>query len=295
MSDRLFRREAVARKGRREPIDGLLSVTAPHEWLVLVGLVASILALLAWGFFGTSERGMSTECLMVFVGDRYLIRANTPLIRANTPGNVAEVFMNVGDDVGAGQSLGKLTDNQLDREILLARAELALVEENGDNSDAEQIALANQDLIELTALQSVGALVVSHVSGEVMRNDLVVGQSVHADEIVAVIRGEADDEMIAVAFVSSDLARILKTGMQARINAPFATDDSTLNAEVAAVSDTPIISPSWLSDLGLTNENRGHPIRLALLDQPASNYTDGTASNARIVYERGSPFSLIIP
>ena len=288
MSDRLFRREAVARKGRREPIDGLLSVTAPHEWLVLVGLVASMLALLVWGFFGTSERGMSTECLMVFAGDRYAIRASIP-------GNVAEVFMNVGDDVVAGQSLGKLTDNQLDREILLARAKLALLEENGDNSDAEQIALASQDLIELTALQSVGALVVSHVSGEVMRNDLVVGQSVHADEIVAVIRGEADDEMIAVAFVSSDLARILKTGMRARINAPFATDDSTLNAEVAAVSDTPIISPSWLSDLGLTNENRGHLIRLALLDQPVSNFTDGTACNARIVYERGSPFSLIIP
>ena len=113
MSDRLFRREAVARKGRREPIDGLLSVTSPHEWLVLVGLVASILALLAWGFFGTSERGMSTECLMVFAGDRYSIRANIP-------GNVAEVLMNVGDDVEAGQPLGKLTDNQLDREILLA-------------------------------------------------------------------------------------------------------------------------------------------------------------------------------
>ena len=288
MSDRLFRREAVARKGRREPIDGLLSVTAPHEWLVLVGLVASMLALLAWGFFGTAERGMSTECLMVFVGDRYSIRANIP-------GNVAEVFVDVGDDVDASQSLGKLTDNQLDREILLARAKLALLKENGDNSDAEQIALANQDLIELTALQSVGALVVSHVSGEVMRNDLVVGQSVHADEIVAVIRGEADDEMIAVAFVTSDLARIVKTGMRARINAPFATDDSTLNAEVAAVSGTPIISPSWLSDLGLTNENRGHLIRFALLDQPASNYTDGTACNVRIVYERGSPFSLIIP
>ena len=34
---RLFREAAFARRGQTEPLDGLLRVTAPHEWVILVG------------------------------------------------------------------------------------------------------------------------------------------------------------------------------------------------------------------------------------------------------------------
>ncbi len=62
---RLFRDEAFARRGRSEPIDGLLRVSAPHEWLFGALLGCALIGLLAWAVFGTLERGISTPCTLV--------------------------------------------------------------------------------------------------------------------------------------------------------------------------------------------------------------------------------------
>ena len=61
---RLFRDEAFARRGRAEPIDGLLRITAPHEWVFLALLAVALIAVLAWAVFGTIERGLSASCLV---------------------------------------------------------------------------------------------------------------------------------------------------------------------------------------------------------------------------------------
>ena len=61
---RLFRDEAFARRGRAEPIDGLLRITAPHEWVFLALLGIALIAVLAWAVFGTIERGLSASCLV---------------------------------------------------------------------------------------------------------------------------------------------------------------------------------------------------------------------------------------
>ena len=61
---RLFRDEAFARRGRSEPIDGLLRITAPHEWLFLAMLGCAMLAVLLWAVFGTIERGLSAPCVL---------------------------------------------------------------------------------------------------------------------------------------------------------------------------------------------------------------------------------------
>ena len=59
---RLFRDEAFARRGRSVPIDGLLRVTAPHEWLFLATLGCALIGVLLWAAFGTVERGLSARC-----------------------------------------------------------------------------------------------------------------------------------------------------------------------------------------------------------------------------------------
>ncbi|MDE2967415.1 MAG: hypothetical protein OXS30_08040 [Chloroflexota bacterium] len=62
---RLFRDEAFARRGRTEPIDGLLRTTAPREWLFLALLGAALVGVLLWAVFGTIERGLSASCELV--------------------------------------------------------------------------------------------------------------------------------------------------------------------------------------------------------------------------------------
>lgn len=59
---RLFRDEAFARRGRTEPIDGLMRITAPHEWLFLGLLGVALSGVVAWAMLGTIERGFSADC-----------------------------------------------------------------------------------------------------------------------------------------------------------------------------------------------------------------------------------------
>ncbi len=63
---RLFRDEAFARRGRTEPIDGLLRITAPHEWVFLGLLGLALLGALVWAVFGTVERGLSASCELAY-------------------------------------------------------------------------------------------------------------------------------------------------------------------------------------------------------------------------------------
>ena len=64
----MFREEAFAYRGQREAIDGLLRVTAPHEWMVLAGLVLALLAVAGWGVFGSVERSVDAVCVFNTVG-----------------------------------------------------------------------------------------------------------------------------------------------------------------------------------------------------------------------------------
>ena len=64
----LFREDAVALSGKRDHIDGLLRVTAPHEWVILIGLVAAFLAVAGWGLFGSVESGLRSGCVIVQPG-----------------------------------------------------------------------------------------------------------------------------------------------------------------------------------------------------------------------------------
>ena len=65
---RLFRTEALAHRAQREPIDGLLRVTAPHEWVFVLGLAIALLALAAWAFFGSVERTIEADCALAGQG-----------------------------------------------------------------------------------------------------------------------------------------------------------------------------------------------------------------------------------
>ena len=62
--NRLFRERALARRGRQEPLDDRLQVTAPHEWLLVIGLGAMFVALLVYLAVGSVERSLSYEAVV---------------------------------------------------------------------------------------------------------------------------------------------------------------------------------------------------------------------------------------
>lgn len=287
-SNRLFRREATARKGRREPIDGLLRVTAPHEWLILIALIISISAFAAWGTFGEVERGLTLECLLVYPGERYTIASDSS-------GNVAEVFVEIGSMVNAGQPLARLRSSELDRNILLVQSKVDLLEERSGSEGSEELTLAKNDLLELTALQTTGQLVISHASGQLVSHQLTSGRALQLGDEVAVVREYNSMDLHALAYVSQRDAERLEPNMDARISLMFGAQNgrNVLDAEVIGFSDTRVESLTWLSALGLDGQRQ--VLELRLLEIPPDDVSDGTPCNSRIIYERGSPFSVIIP
>lgn len=287
-SNRLFRREATARKGRREPIDGLLRVTAPHEWLILIALIISISAFAAWGTFGEVERGLTVECLLVYPGERYTIASDSS-------GNVAEVFVEIGSMVNAGQPLARLRSSELDRNVLLAQSKVDLLQEQSGSEGSDELALAKNDLLELRTLQATGQLVISHASGQLMSHHLTPGRSLQLGDEVAVVREYSSMDLRVLAYVSRRDAERLQPNMDARISLIFGAQNgrSVLDAEVIGFSDTRVEPLTWLSALGLYGQ--GQLLELRLLEAPLDDVSDGTPCNSRIIYERGSPFSVIIP
>lgn len=289
-SVRLFRDAAVASRGQREPIDGLLRVTAPHEWVILLGLLVAMLALAAWGTFGNAERGISGECLLVLSGNRHTVLVETA-------GNVAEVFVNPGDEIEKGKPLVRLRSIELERDIRLLQARLALLEERGEAADPDELALVRMNLDELTILQMAGELVLSNLAGEVASVRLQIGQSVQVGAEVAVIRDNTDSDAEAVTFVPNADVRQLKKGMDARIRAHYVSDgdQDSFEAEVVEISNGPVAPETWLVTLGIPQGTVGHLVRMAIPEPINAELVDGTPCSSRIVYERGSPISILIP
>ena len=102
-------------------------------------------------------------------------------------------------------------------------------------------------------------------------------------------------DLHALAYVSRRDAERFEPNMDARISLIFGAQNgrSVLDAEVIGFSDTRVESLTWLSALGLDGQDQ--VLELRLLEIPPDDVSDGTPCNSRIIYERGSPFSVIIP
>ena len=279
---RLFREEAFARRGQTEPLDGLLRVTAPHEWVIVAGLGIALLGLVAWGLFGSVERSLSSECVLAQPGERYTVISDIT-------GTVIDVPVDVGDPVEVGQPIAFIKIPELSRHVALARARLSTLEANPDAAP-DALALARSELLELESLQASGEVVASPYSGEVAAYNLVQGQAVQVGVEVAEIRVGSESELEAFAFVPSEGSRGLQVGMKAHV---LTEASQALDAELREVSSRPVTQPGWLTDFGLMPSARSHLVRLSLRDAPPPSAVDGDLCSLRIVLRKDSPMRLL--
>ena len=96
-----FREKALARRSAREAVDARLQITAPHEWLLVSGLGAALLVLLAYGLLGRAERSLEIETVLVQPGERVDVVAGVS-------GVVVDVLAEVGDAVASGQAIARV-------------------------------------------------------------------------------------------------------------------------------------------------------------------------------------------
>lgn len=114
----IFRKVALERLSSPEQLDQLLQVTAPRGWLALGALGVLLAASVAWGVFGS----IPTEAR----GEGILLRQGgvSSLVSAES-GQVEEILVAVGDVIQKGQTVARIRQEELLRQIQDSRDKLA--------------------------------------------------------------------------------------------------------------------------------------------------------------------------
>ena len=287
---RLFREEAFARRGQTEPLDGLLRVTAPHEWVVLAGLALASLGFVTWGVFGSVERSVSAECLLVHPGERYAVLSEVT-------GYVADVLVNAGDRVEAAEPIARVQTTESERQVRMARALVELLQAQGQagKQDDDALALAHAELLDLEAMQASGEYIVSPYAGTVRWHGLTVGQAVTAGTEVAGLHEGVAGELEAVAFFPAESAQRIAPGMEAGVLAGGLSRGRALGAEVIEVPGQPATPPGWLTALGFDSPVHSHIVWTTLQEAPEALPSDGTPCRLRIILGKERPVRLLGP
>lgn len=290
-----FREEAVARLSRPEPLDHRLQVTAPREWMVLAGVGLSLLALLVWGVWGSVERSLAVDAVLVRPGER-------AAVTSPVSGDVVEILAEIGDTVDAGQAIARVRPAEARREARIARSIVDAAEEGlrrAGDAAALQEALLAAARDELAAIElRAGESIVAPRAGRLVAHRLVPGRPVRAGETVARVLGRSDAPWQALAFVSPADAGRLAGGMEAEVRVTLPArppGPDALEARVLEVSARPAAAPAWLADLGLAAPPApAHLLRLVLRDPPRLPLADGAGARARIVLGRRSLAALLL-
>ena len=87
-----FRESAIIRNANPEPLEDRAQVTAPREWVVLLCLALILAALVAWGVFGSVERTLRSDGVLVLPGERRTVLADAS-------GRVTEIVVDAGQPV----------------------------------------------------------------------------------------------------------------------------------------------------------------------------------------------------
>ena len=287
--NRMFRERALQRRGRPEPLDDLLQVTAPHEWLILAALAAILAVLVLFVFLGRVDRTASFEAVLVSPGERHNIVAPVS-------GTVTEALVTESETVAKGQPLAYV------QTFAAQHRESVIVEIIDTLEKKGQLTAGARDELLLTLLSAGWTTeplseIVSPGDGRVVSLDLMDGQPVSEGDSVGLVRLDSTDPPEVVAFVSPDDAARLQPGMEATVGVagPGETPDRVFEAQVTGVSRRAEEPPAWLLGQGLTIPPEPHLLQVTPAEAWPDMPDDGSNVSLRVALGSQSLASLLAP
>ena len=285
-----FLEEAAASKNKRQRLDRLLTVTAPHERVILAGIGLLVLALATWALFGSVVRAVTVDGVLIEPGARHEIISTEP-------GYLAEFLVAPGDRVDAGAPIARQTVPELDRETAALRDRVELLEQGvrqaGEDGDPLRTLLASARvaLLQMEAQRSAREFVVSQIAGRITALRSSPGDYLPAGAAVAQLRDAGDRPLRAVLRIAPRMAQRIRTGMLASVVVVM-PDGATrrLDGKVASVAAGPL--PRWLAALPPAAPDSAHRIDVVLDRASELSIPDGTPCRARIIIGRHSPLAL---
>lgn len=286
----LFRRDALERRGRIEPIDRLASVSAPREWVVLVAVALVLAGVAAWAFFGSVERSVRAACLMMHLGER-------SVVVSPVSGVVSEPRVQPGERVEAGDPVVSLLLPDLTRELALARSRADALQAAGADSGEIRVAAAQVEALE--RLRDSGEAAHSPTGGTVAWIDARPGDVVEAGDRLAAVLHEATSGLAAAVPLDADQAGRVYPGMRAGVRLHGAglteADGHLVEAVVAAADERAL---QWLRQGPLGEEAAAQArgaAKLVLTGELPPWVYEGVECEARIVTGSQRPLEVLVP
>jgi len=289
----LYRSEAYQQRGRVAPIDGIVRVTAPREWLVLVLLGVVVVAVVVWSLLGRLESGVSAACVLRTAGERHGAAASAP-------GVVAETLVAPGERVGAGDPLVRLAAPKLSLAAELAQARSAALATQHPGSVEAVAAAAEAEA--LRAAEAAATVVVAPVSGVMGPLVLPRGAAVAAGDTVAEVLDASAAPPTAILAVDPGEAARLRASMEVSVSVTAAGAPDAVRAG-ARLAATGAAAPLAGADAGPGGSGPGASgiLVAAEFDDPPAAFEDlalqpraAYSCDARIVTGSRRPIGLLI-
>lgn len=293
MFNNTFLEDAIANKNKRQQLDNLLRITAPHERIILAGIGLVLLALSAWALFGSVTRSITLDGVLVKPGNRHEIVTTEP-------GYLAEYLSAPGDRVEAGGTIARQSVPELDRETAALHNRVNLLESEirqsgGDDSALSSLlASAKVALLQMEALRSARELITSQSDGEIMALLSAPGEYLAAGTAVALLRDGEQRSPQAVIRVDPQVAHRIQIGMRASIEVVMPDGAlRRLDGEVTSVTPGPL--PNWLVVLPPAVTGVMHRVDVAFRQASVFSVPDGTPCRIRIILDSHPPAALFNP
>ena len=282
----LFDEEAAVGRNKRQQLDHLLVIAAPHERVILVGIGLILLTFVIWAFFGSIARSVTIDGILIKPGVRHEI------ISAE-PGHLTRFFVVPGDRVQVGDPIALQSVPELEREMTALSDQIKLLEagigqagREGEGIDS-LLDSARIALLQKKAERSARELIVSHLEGEVMALMSDPGEYLQRGYPVAQLR-DVEDQPVQVALqVDSHTAQRIRPGMSASVEVVM-PDGMSHHMEGEVASMTPRSVPDWLATLLPATTEATHRIDVALHRASEISVPDSTLCRVRVMLGRYS-------
>jgi len=253
-----FREQAMAASENRQQLDRLLRVTAPHERIVLATTGLLLAGLGIWILFGSIDREITLQGVLVEPGQRYEIVATEP-------GYLVEYLVELGDRVDAGGAIAR-------QSVPASAGEAGVLPAGAEQRPPDSETIASQ------------------MGGEVMVLRAAMGDYLSAGTAVAQLREPVDRPLQAAVRASPQVAQRLRPGMRAWVEVQFDGETHRLDGTVSAATGP---SPVWLSNWPVADAESAPRIDIDLEAVPGVALRDGTPCRVRISLGRYSLAALL--
>ena len=286
-----FTEDIASGKAKRQQLDQLLRITAPHERFILAGIGLLLLAGSAWALFGSVTRSVVLDGILLETGARHEV------VTAE-PGYLLEFLVMPGARVEAGEPIARQSVPGLERELAVLRNRIGLLEEQTSqtaavNSPRRQLLVsAGAKLLELEARRDALQLITSQVAGALVTLRASPGDYLPDGASVALVREVDNRTLQAALHAPPELAQRLRAPMPALVEVALPGGAKRrLEGEVAAVSVE--ASPGWLQELLPAAAGAARRVDITLRRTEGLSVPDGTPCRVRIILGRHPPAVLL--